>query len=172
PTTTWHVAQAHAPPHSATIPLTPLRMAVSMSVDPTSASISRRVPSGSMKVIIGMGKAPGISTVRCPGYRSARRLAQAWQSTTNSRADHSHIRRSRPVYAGTCHLFGEDRLDIAHHLGDGHSQIGQRLLVELTGLGEFLLCSLGLLGQRHGAHTERSPFKCMESNDNLFDIHR
>jgi hypothetical protein len=39
-TYTWQVAQAHAPPHSASIPGTPLRIAFSITVEPFSASTS------------------------------------------------------------------------------------------------------------------------------------
>src|SRR5712691_7535851 len=48
------VAHEHAPPHSATMPLMPLRMAVSITVEPISASTVWVVPSCSMKVIRGM----------------------------------------------------------------------------------------------------------------------
>jgi hypothetical protein len=44
-TCTWQVAHEQAPPHSATIPGTLLRIAVSMTVAPTSASTGRSVPS-------------------------------------------------------------------------------------------------------------------------------
>src|SRR6266852_1993913 len=48
------VAHEHAPPHSATMPVTPLRIAVSITVDPISASTVCLVPSCSMKVIWGI----------------------------------------------------------------------------------------------------------------------
>src|SRR5712691_12972524 len=51
------VAHEHAPPHSATMPLMPLRMAVSITVEPISASTVWVVPSCSMKVICGMAGA-------------------------------------------------------------------------------------------------------------------
>lgn len=55
-TYTWQVAQAQAPPHSASMPGTALRMAFSITVEPFSASTSKRVPSNAMKVIFAMHK--------------------------------------------------------------------------------------------------------------------
>src|SRR6478735_12267580 len=55
-TYTWQVAQAQAPPHSASIPGTLLRIAVSMTVEPSSASTVRPAPLESLKVIFGIRK--------------------------------------------------------------------------------------------------------------------
>src|SRR5262245_15210399 len=55
-TLTWQVAQAQAPPHSASIPGMLLRIAVSMTVEPSSASTVRPAPLESLKVIFGIWK--------------------------------------------------------------------------------------------------------------------
>src|SRR5260370_42191330 len=68
------VAHEHAPPHSAAMPVTPLRIAVSITVDPISASTVCLVPSCSMKVIWGITGAvlsAMDSRVQYSGYRDA-----------------------------------------------------------------------------------------------------
>src|ERR1700674_5114942 len=74
------VAHEHAPPHSATMPVTPLRIAVSITVDPTSASTVCLVPSCSMKVIWGITDAvlsAMHSHVQYSAYRDARHRGPA-----------------------------------------------------------------------------------------------
>src|SRR5439155_11992237 len=53
-TCTWQVAQAHAPPHSASMPGMLFLIAVSITVEPISPSTVRAAPSRSIYVIFGM----------------------------------------------------------------------------------------------------------------------
>src|SRR5215207_9294926 len=57
-TNTWQVAQDSDPPHSATMPGTPLRTAVSMTESPGLPSTVRLAPVCSVYVICGIGGSP------------------------------------------------------------------------------------------------------------------
>src|SRR5215471_4619897 len=83
----WQVAHAQAPPHSASIPGTPCLIAVSITVDPGSASIVSALPVLSVKVILTMREfrpcppdGPSRSEPkRCPG-RISRAHSYIWST--------------------------------------------------------------------------------------------
>src|SRR3984957_5753218 len=167
----WQVAQAQAPPHSASMPGTELRSAVSMTAAPTCASTVRDCPVASMKVIFAIKQSGSleyritprkrVNSVGDRGYIERAYIEQAQRPRKSIRRiprGRPDSRTERSYIAVRSSRLASKTVDFRESLGDCRLERGDRggfrRALIAGGRGQFLDAPCGA-GDAPSAHGKR-----------------